>query len=74
MKLKNQERRRVNGFLIYEDGERCDGCGAVQKLDLKYPDDPAGFILECPECYRPGCEECMPAGRGCKCPDCEATE
>lgn len=39
------ERRRVNGFLIYENGETCAGC-----------------------------DECMPAGRGCACPDCEAED
>jgi hypothetical protein len=29
------------------------------------------FIFECPECARNGCPECMPAGRGCVCPECE---
>jgi hypothetical protein len=73
---KFMARKRLNGFPIYEDGEKCEGCGAVQhqtEADKKNG-DPAGFVLECPECYRPGCEECMPAGRGCKCPECEAGE
>lgn len=63
--------RRVNGYPVYEDGEKCEWCGATQKLDPKHPNDPAGYRLECPECYRPGCEECMPCGRGCRCPECE---
>lgn len=68
------ERRKVNGFPVYEDGEKCEGCGAVQKLDPKYPDDPAGYVLTCPECYKVGCDICMPNGRGCVCPDCENEE
>ena len=28
-------------------------------------------VIDCPECGRWGCPECMPAGRGCICPDCE---
>ncbi len=27
--------------------------------------------LRCPECGREGCFSCMPAGRGCICPECE---
>lgn len=67
---RGTERRRVNGFLVYEEGETCDHCGAVQHAG---PEDAgvAGYVLECPECYRPGCEQCMPMGRGCKCPECE---
>jgi hypothetical protein len=62
-----------NGWTVYEDGETCEGCGLVQKqteVDKKNG-DPAGFVLECPLCCRPGCDECMPAGRGCPCPECE---
>ena len=37
--------------------------------------DPNGdcylYKLECPSCGKVGCDECMPAGRGCPCPDCE---
>jgi len=66
-------RRRVGGYPVYEDGERCAGCGAVQLQTQEDKDAgaPAGYYLECPRCYRPGCEECMPAGRGCLCPVCE---
>ncbi len=28
----------------------------------------------CPTCGREGCEECLPSGRGCECPECEAAE
>jgi hypothetical protein len=41
----------------------CSYCGA-----LMAPDDPR---LICPECGRDGCAECIPAGRGCICPECE---
>ncbi len=70
------ERRRVNGFLVYEDGEACAGCGVIQRQtkEEKKKGEPAGYYLECPKCYKPGCEECMPAGRGCACPDCEAED
>lgn len=35
---------------------------------------PDGSYLECPECKREGCDACMPAGRGCACPECEEKE
>lgn len=35
-------------------------------------------ILECPACLREGCCDdqggCMPAGRNCVCPECDAGE
>jgi hypothetical protein len=39
----------------------CPNCGC----------DCTGDELVCPECGRDGCSECMPAGRGCVCPECE---
>jgi hypothetical protein len=27
--------------------------------------------MRCPQCGRDGCLECMPAGVGCICPECE---
>ena len=75
---KPAERRRVNGFLVYEEGEKCVGCGAVQHAEKPASGMPssveqvAGYYLECSSCGKPGCEECMPLGRGCACPDCEA--
>lgn len=46
------------------ESESCPHCGA----DLEEDD---GKILQCPQCDREGCSECMPAGRGCICPECE---
>jgi len=48
----------------------CGNCGA------KVPkDDPNGknflYRLVCPECHKAGCDECMPEGRGCLCPECK---
>jgi hypothetical protein len=43
----------------------CDYCGAV--LD-------GNFRFVCPECGRDGCPECMPEGRGVRCPECEQGE
>ena len=66
-------RRRVNGFLVYENNEKCEHCGKAQRQTVadKKHGDPAGYYLECPECCRAGCEECMPSGRGVVCPECE---
>jgi len=67
------ERKRLNGYLIFDEGETCPHCGAVQHQSEadKENGDPPGYLLTCPQCYREGCEECMPSGRGCICPDCE---
>lgn len=35
---------------------------------------PLSEAMKCPRCLRDGCPECMPAGRGCLCPECEAGE
>ena len=69
-------RRRVNGFQVYEDGEACEGCGAIQhqSAEDKANGDPAGYYLECPECCEVGCDECMPSGRGVVCPKCEESD
>lgn len=32
------------------------------------------FVFECPQCARVGCPECMPAGKGCICPECEESD
>lgn len=49
---------------------KCGWCGHDAS------NDPNGecyaYKLTCPECYREGCDECMPSGRGVMCPDCEA--
>jgi hypothetical protein len=70
---------RHNGFPYYKKGEICAHCGVECQGDPEaepgdYPEDFGDYFLECPECYRPGCEECMPFGRGCVCPECEESE
>jgi hypothetical protein len=40
--------------------EPCPHCG-----------EPTDRILLCPTCGREGCPECIPAGNGCECPECE---
>lgn len=46
-----------------------DGCPFCD--EKKDEDGEALFALQCPVCDRPGCDVCMPLGRGCPCPDCE---
>jgi hypothetical protein len=43
----------------------CAHCGHVEK------EEDGLYYLECPGCEREGCDECMPMGRGCLCPECE---
>lgn len=50
-------------YPVWEDGV-CDNCGYRDSGDDFYR-------LTCPTCGREGCFECMPAGRGCECPECE---
>ena len=45
--------------------ERCGHCG-TEGNGLR--------ILECPNCSRDGCPECMPGGVNCSCPECETDE
>lgn len=40
----------------------CDICGKGY---------PPADLLECPNCLRMGCEECIPCGRNTLCKDCE---
>lgn len=47
----------------------CPYCG--EALDVE---DIEVGLLTCPECAREGCSQCMPAGRGCICPECEKDE
>ena len=68
--------KRVRGFPYYDKGDTCAGCGVKQEGDPEakpgdYPDDFGGYFLECPECYYPGCDECIVGGRGCMCDECE---
>ena len=50
-------------------GTKCNYCGAKQE-----PEDGYVWFYECHECCREGCPECMPAGEGCICPECEENE
>ena len=43
----------------------CSVCGHEEKKEEFL------YRLRCPTCSRDGCPECMPAGRGCECPECE---
>jgi hypothetical protein len=68
-----------NGFEYYIKGTRCPHCKAKLEGDPEaqpgdYPEDFGDYKLQCPECYREGCETCMPLGRGCVCPECEDLE
>jgi hypothetical protein len=48
----------------------CDTCEVP--YDAEYIEIVALFgPFICPQCEREGCPECMPAGRGCMCPECE---
>ena len=44
----------------------CEYCGGEPA-----PEAGIYYRYECPECGRPGCDECMPAGAECECPECE---
>lgn len=51
--------------------DTCSHCGAA--LDDESVELRRRFgALSCPECSREGCHLCMPAGRDCICPECEA--
>jgi len=68
-----------NGFKYYVKGIACPHCDKKQNGDPDaspddYPEDFGGYALICPLCAREGCEECMPCGRGCMCPECEDAE
>lgn len=47
---------------------KCGHCGHQADPNST---EPYLYELACPECSRDGCDECMPLGRGCRCPDCE---
>ncbi len=55
-------------FDLWVDGT-CGHCGT--KCGDVNDEDNQPYRLQCPECYRDGCEECMPSGRGCVCLECE---
>jgi len=45
-----------------KEKESCAYCG--KQAERK-------FLFVCPSCGRDGCSECIPAGKGCECPECE---
>jgi hypothetical protein len=52
--------------------ESCPYCNRIQdkeEVEIIRKHGP----LRCPVCDREGCFECMPAGRGCICTECEET-
>lgn len=52
--------------------ESCPYCGHVlseEEISLRKTHGQ----LTCPDCGREGCGECMQAGRGCPCLECEGT-
>jgi hypothetical protein len=55
----------MTNYVTWDD--ECAYCGADDDDD----DEEPLYIYECPRCYREGCPECMPGGRGCVCPECE---
>lgn len=57
-------------FAVWPD-RKCDYCGHQTPAT---DDEPFSYRLACPECGRDGCEECMPMGRGCLCPECEESK
>ena len=56
----------IQGKKFKEWDGKCGYCGKFNDSE----EDPH-YILECPSCGRDGCGQCMPAGRGCDCPECE---
>ncbi len=49
--------------------ERCPTCDERINSDDELP-----MALTCPTCEEPGCDECIPGGRGCQCSACEDAE
>ena len=61
--MKRVQRYKPPVFKVWET--RCGYCH-VKSEDM--------YVLTCHDCQREGCPECMPAGRGCICPQCEERE
>lgn len=54
--------------------DTCPHCGTELDEEEKELNAKHGW-LTCPGCHRMGCEaNCMPFGRGCLCPECEAND
>lgn len=59
---------RVNREFPVHNGP-CPWCGHESEEEGE-----DNYAMVCPTCTRDGCHECMPAGRGCECPECETGE
>lgn len=57
----------MSSFPTWGD-EACAYCGHKTQTTKQH------YKLRCPVCSRDGCPECMPAGRGCRCPECERAD
>jgi hypothetical protein len=56
---------KSNEPLFEVHAARCPHCNVINDPPELH------FRLVCPGCERIGCPQCMPAGRGCDCPECE---
>lgn len=67
-----QGEKAMTQFPVWDD-PTCGGCGEPQ--DEEDEDEPS-YRFECadPPCYYEGCHECMPLGRGSRCPECTDPE
>ena len=52
------------------EDDACPHCGEGYDEDEREHVRTHG-VMHCPTCGRDGCDKCMPAGRGCACPECE---
>lgn len=60
-----------NGWARWKTDMGCGGCGKKQDDEAGEDEDPGLMAFECPACNNPGCDDCMPNGRGCICLACE---
>jgi hypothetical protein len=58
-----------HGWAVWKREKGCAGCEKKEDEDGEQM-----MAFSCPECGDPGCDECMPSGRGCLCPSCEEAE
>lgn len=65
---KKKQLQPNTSFPLWEDG-KCGYCG--HQADMN-GEEPFSYRLQCPECGRDGCDDCMPLGRNCRCPDCDS--
>ena len=56
-------------FPVWSDAT-CGHCD----YDASEDEEPYLYHLICPICGRDGCDECMPLGRDCECPECEDSD